>query len=305
MKIEKKVNILILNYNCWKDTIDCLLSILENDYKNYHVYIMDNKSTDDSNIQIEKSLSTIENILVDQIGDFRNEYIFSNAQKISFIKFPENYGFAGANNIIIEEIIEKEEYVWLFNPDMIMKKDTLVNLINCAESSDPLTVWGILTNDINNPDTTTIPGGAKVNPFLGTVSMKTNEIDYINGNALFCNLKVFKKYGILNSEFFLYWEETDWGYSIKKQGGVLKVCKDAVAFDKGGTSIGRGFIADYYYTRNGLYFVNKHFTIFHTFTSIIFCFVRIAHRLFKGQSLRAKGVFYGMLAFIVGKKGKF
>jgi len=40
--------ILILNWNGWKDTIECLESVFRNTYLNYQVVVLDNGSTDDS-----------------------------------------------------------------------------------------------------------------------------------------------------------------------------------------------------------------------------------------------------------------
>lgn len=48
--IEKcpKVAIIILNWNGWEDTIECLESVFRNTYPNYQVIVVDNGSTDDS-----------------------------------------------------------------------------------------------------------------------------------------------------------------------------------------------------------------------------------------------------------------
>jgi len=43
-----KVAIIVLNYNGWKDTIECLESVLRNDYPNYQVIVVDNGSPDSS-----------------------------------------------------------------------------------------------------------------------------------------------------------------------------------------------------------------------------------------------------------------
>jgi GT2 family glycosyltransferase len=39
-----KVYIILLNYNGWADTIECLESVLRNDYPNYQVIVVDNNS---------------------------------------------------------------------------------------------------------------------------------------------------------------------------------------------------------------------------------------------------------------------
>jgi len=43
-----KVAIIILNWNGWKDTIECLESVFRNTYSNYQVIVVDNGSTDGS-----------------------------------------------------------------------------------------------------------------------------------------------------------------------------------------------------------------------------------------------------------------
>ena len=42
------VSIIILNWNGWSDTVECLESIYHLNYSNYQVIVVDNNSTDDS-----------------------------------------------------------------------------------------------------------------------------------------------------------------------------------------------------------------------------------------------------------------
>ena len=46
--MNSKVSIVILNWNGWQDTIECLESIYQNEYLNYEIIIVDNDSKDDS-----------------------------------------------------------------------------------------------------------------------------------------------------------------------------------------------------------------------------------------------------------------
>jgi GT2 family glycosyltransferase len=48
MKEWPKVAIIVLNYNNWSDTIECLESVLRNDYDNYQVIVVDNNSPNNS-----------------------------------------------------------------------------------------------------------------------------------------------------------------------------------------------------------------------------------------------------------------
>ncbi|RMI27965.1 MAG: glycosyltransferase, partial [Calditrichaeota bacterium] len=44
----KKVSIIILNYNAWADTIECLESVFRSDYPEWVTFVVDNASSDDS-----------------------------------------------------------------------------------------------------------------------------------------------------------------------------------------------------------------------------------------------------------------
>ena len=43
-----KIGIVICNYNKQNDVIDCIQSVLESKYEDYHIYVVDNASTDES-----------------------------------------------------------------------------------------------------------------------------------------------------------------------------------------------------------------------------------------------------------------
>jgi GT2 family glycosyltransferase len=46
--MNPKVSVIILNWNGWEDTIECLESLYQIDYPNYDVVLIDNDSKDDS-----------------------------------------------------------------------------------------------------------------------------------------------------------------------------------------------------------------------------------------------------------------
>ena len=52
--MEPKVSIIILNWNGWEDTIECLESLFQIDYNNYTVVLVDNNSQDESIEKIRK-----------------------------------------------------------------------------------------------------------------------------------------------------------------------------------------------------------------------------------------------------------
>ena len=48
MKSTNNVVIIILNWNGWQETIECLESLYQLNYSNYEVIVVDNNSTDES-----------------------------------------------------------------------------------------------------------------------------------------------------------------------------------------------------------------------------------------------------------------
>ena len=123
-----------------------------------------------------------------------------------------------------------------------------------------------------------------------------SSLDYISGACLFAHTSILKKVGLMSEVYFLYWEETDWCHRAKKCGFEFLVCPNAVCYDKVSTVIGKSFMADYFYVRNGLYFVWKYKK-----NNLPFVFflnmIRFLKRLFAGKWKRGKGVLNGTIDF--------
>jgi GT2 family glycosyltransferase len=130
---------------------------------------------------------------------------------------------------------------------------------------------------------------------------KANEMDYISGGCLFTAMTSFRTLGLLPERYFLYWEETDWCHRAKLQGFELRLCEKSVCYDKGSTSIGKSFIADYYYARNGLLFIHQFRR--HNLLFVLFLLsLRFLKRIFTGRWDRAKGIYQGTLDFLNRRK---
>jgi len=109
-----KVAIIIVNWDGWEDTIECLESLYRIDYPNYEIIIIDNHSQDDS---------------VRRIKDY------SEGKELTIIENEDNYGFAEGNNIGIRYALKylKPKYILLLNNDTVVDKDFLKELISAGE----------------------------------------------------------------------------------------------------------------------------------------------------------------------------
>src|SRR5580698_3397724 len=87
----------LVNWNGWQDTIDCLQSLALQDYQDLHVVVVDNSSTDDSVARIYESCPGIE-----------------------VIEAAANQGFSAGCNLGIRRAFEiNAKFVWLLNNDTV------------------------------------------------------------------------------------------------------------------------------------------------------------------------------------------
>ena len=108
-----KVIIIVLNWNGLDDTLECLESLININYSNYEILVVDNGSDlNEYNILLKKYID-----------------------KIHFIRNNKNYFFSEGNNIGIRYVIKKfnPDYVMLLNNDVIVENNFLIELIKVAE----------------------------------------------------------------------------------------------------------------------------------------------------------------------------
>lgn len=151
-----EVFILILNWNGWENTIECLESLQELTYSNYRIVVVDNGSTDGS---IDKIKAWADGALFVQSKFFIYHpttkpvrwIVYDHAiaelgglpqleakieslpsdRRIVLIQTDANLGFAGGNNVGIRYAVKKKaDYVWLLNNDTVVDKEALSYAIN-------------------------------------------------------------------------------------------------------------------------------------------------------------------------------
>lgn len=137
--------IIILNWNSYKDTIECLESLKNNYYQDYKIILIDNNSTNESVAELKKYISTLD-----------------VSEKIQFVENNENSGFAKGCNIGIDiaKMQSDCEYIWLLNNDTIVLKNAICPLVEKLKSRKA----DIVTPQINyfNPNNIIWNCGGKI-----------------------------------------------------------------------------------------------------------------------------------------------
>jgi len=190
MKKFPKVYIIILNYNSWGDTIECLESVLRNDYPNYQVIVVDNNSPNNSMEYIKKWAEGKLDVWVEPGHPLRVlsfppvkkpiPYIYytrKEAEKggnievenklaenitkeittkypLVFIQTGENLGFAGGNNVGIRYALNKKDsdYILILNNDSVIERNIISSAIKIMQSDNSIGILGFATYDYNNPE---------------------------------------------------------------------------------------------------------------------------------------------------------
>lgn len=304
-----KVYIVILNYRQWQDTQECLQSVLRSTYTNFSVFVVDNNSGNDSLPRLASWLSNEQREFQTITKKEIQEVDLSLLPQVTLVQNDSNAGFANGNNIVLAILKNENAYVWLLNPDMIIRENTLDELVQFAGTQSQQGVIGALIKNHEGNQELLFYGGGRVNFYLATVQTikkpgDIHRLDYISGGCLFTHAVNFSTMGLLPEEYFLYWEETDWCYRAKQKGYPLLVCSTAVCYDKISTTIGKGFLANYYYARNGLLFISK-FRKGNVPLVLFFVIWRWFKRVFTGRWSRAGGICKGTRDFLKRKYNEY
>lgn len=288
--MKKKVTIIILNWNGWEDTVECLESLLQINYYNYNIIVVDNYSKDDSITKIKEYCANKLEIKYDfskhnpynkpiNVFEYTKEEFetlnidfdvlskLKSSNSIVLLKNDKNYGFAEGNNIGIRFALNilNPDYILLLNNDTVVDERFLDELIRIAEINPQIAAVGPKTfyYDYNGKKDVICFEGGKINFFKGEVShlskSKTietpQEVDYIEGSCFLIKKEVIEKVGLLSSEYFLYWEETDWCARIKKESYTLMNVPTAKIWHKVDREPNNNNI--YYMARNKFLFMKK------------------------------------------------
>lgn len=200
-----KVFIIILNWNNWGDTIECLQSVYAMDYSNFEIIVIDNASENDS---LEKLRSV-----------FPEPRLIAN--KI-------NNGFTGGNNQGIKIAMEEgADYVWLLNNDTVVEFNTLSKLVDSAEQSFTVGMVSPTICYYDNPDIKQFYGSRVDWDNLKICYPSTEDVgsEYIDGigvclwgTALLIKRSLIERIGGLREDYFAYYEDTE--YSLRS------ICND-------------------------------------------------------------------------------
>ncbi len=278
-------------------------SIKNQSFKNIKIYAIENSESQQS---IYRLLET-----------FPDAYAFP---------YSGNLGFAKGNNILAEKAIEDGcKYLFILNPDMELTENTLSVGVNLMESNEEIAVCSsVILYGAERKKTEIIQlFGTKINyrnqkkTFLFTNQQlnKVNlpsimEVDFVNGGSMFIRSEIVKKVGLFEEDYFMYNDEIDLAFRIKKLGKKIVVSSETKIFhhhDWSEMNIAGYEFMYYYMMRNRIIYFKKHrfykFLIFDTIFQILSFPLKFRMFLRIGSISILKYYYLGILKGLSGEKG--
>lgn len=217
--------IVIVNWNSFQVTANCLESLRVLDYPDFEVIVVDNGSEDDS------------------VTRFKSDF-----PEVTLLQNPENRGFTGGNNSGIQYALDKDvDLIMLLNNDTIITPTFTGVLVErlIADQS----IGAIQPKIMYNQERDVIwnAGGFFNAFFFLSKTRGLNEkdkgqydqpidVDWITGCCFLIRSQVVRQIGLLDDKFFIYYEDSDWSFKIRNSG--LRMCYEpkAVIFHEVGKS---------------------------------------------------------------------
>jgi GT2 family glycosyltransferase/glycosyltransferase involved in cell wall biosynthesis len=296
---EPKVGIIVLNWNQKKVTEECISSLQKINYQSYKIFLVDNASTDGSMEYLKNKFGT----------------------SITYIQNEKNFGYAEGNNKGIQEVIKKNfDYILIMNNDVQVDKNFLTELVKVSNDHSEI---GLVSPKVYYPgsEKKLQSVGGKIKWSFGEARLIGNlekdkgqydtlsEIDFASGVCVLAPTEIFQKVGMIPTDYYMYGEDVDWSFRIKKAEYKIVVVPQSIIYHFDSLSSKSDSPAKtYYYFRNCLIFMKK-WASWLTWIYFIPCF---AYKIIKmdlkylitGKFSNIKSIIIAKFNFLKGEVGE-
>lgn len=296
-KNTNKVAIIILNWNGYKDTFECLKSLEKVTYKRLNIIVIDNGSDNNDCLTLQNEFPQI-------------ELIVSN----------ENLGFTGGTNLGIESAMRnKPDYILLLNNDTTVEPDFINHLLEVFNQHENVGIAAPLINYYYEPKKIWTEGGkisrirgsgfANSDRLIERIRFDYKSVSFVSGCCMLIKTQILDEIGLFDENYFLYIEDVDFCKRVIDARYSIFVSSQSQIYHKVSSSTNKNLtqLPLYYATRNRLYFAKKNFpeTYLLTFLYIsISMWVKKIYWKFEGKQNYIFFVKKAFSDFWKGKMGK-
>ena len=237
---SKNLTFIVVTYNSKKVIYDCLNSIP----KDFQKLIIENSSDHELKKELEQNYDNTRVIL------------------------SKNIGMGAGNNLGI--IRSNTQYVYILNPDVVLKKDTISNINNSIYKLDDFAILSPVSDNLSYPNYKT----NKKNDLDEKNFIENVEI--IDGYSMIINKNYFSDNNFFDENFFMYLENVDLCLRVKKKDGKIFIIKNSKIHHLGSQAVDSRHAKEVELSRNWhwmwskFYFNKKHRgTLISTFLGLI------------------------------------
>lgn len=331
------LGVVIVNYRGAADTIECLESLLRSALP-MKIVVVENGSGDDS---VDRFHAWAGGTL-DAAPESTDMAAFSTppvAKPVPLIELSEtavgsggvvapltlivsetNRGFAGGNNLGLRHLLRDGQlkHFWLLNNDTVVAPDAAMSLLSRMMATPRVGMCGTVVRHYWTPDRIQALNGSSYNMFTGngrslgggqsaTIKYSPQDVadatDFVLGASIAVSRGFLSDVGLMEEDYFLYFEEIDWAVRNRKLGShayETAFAHGATVFHKAGRSIGSGSaqakrsaFADYWLARSRLRFTWRHYRWLWPLHWLI-CWGQILRRLLRRQGSNARAILRAM-----------
>jgi len=239
------VGIVVLTWQNYEDTVECLASLREVDYPNYDVVVVDNGSTDGS-----------------------RERLVEEFDWCTFVLNEENWGFAAGNNPGIAVALSRgADHVLLLNNDTVVEPDFLDPLVETAETHDDVAV--VTGVEYREGMEEVLNAGGRFYPYLGgrispvreVKSDEPYEVSYAPSSFLLIDASFVRDHDVLHEGYFLGMDDVDLAVQARQSGMRVVLDPRSRIRHKEGLTNERSPFMNYHWMRNRLEFASQRLPI--------------------------------------------
>lgn len=278
----------IVNWNGWQDTVECLSSLRHQDYDRLEVIVVDNGSTNDS-----------------------SQRICEAHPWITLIPLEKNVGFPSGCNVGTRLAIQRgADYVWLLNNDTIAPVDTLRKLLSVAVSRPRIGAVGAILYYMHDPKKVQAWGGGRLNLWTGFVSHfeQPTTFDgnaYLTGACMLVSRKACEEVGIFYEGFFMYCDDSDLCFRLRHAGYELAIAENtAILHKEGASSPTRSPLIDRFASTSGMRLLKRHAPL-PIVSIMVFLLLRLMNRIRRLEWKNLWAVWRGIMVYLEEKHVTF
>ena len=244
--MDTKLYIIIINWNGYVDTEECLVSLIEHVKLPIQIVVVDNGSRNDEGQRLK--------------DEFPNIHLISNES---------NIGFCGGNNAGIKYSLKQKDcsHIMLLNNDTVVRDNFIDSLLAYARSHPMSAVSPVVllarTGNIQSTGGKMVYG-ATINSNAGrTIKQITDLIikpDFLVGTCILTSRETYELVGLLDERFFAYMEDVDWSWRARQHGIELSVVTSSRVLHKHSMSTATNYKKAYYLARNRFLLMTKYYS---------------------------------------------